>query len=77
MNRKEFAELLEKYGSNGSTGSTRNSPIQQGRPTAKLRELNLLRNESSDLENKFKGIACVKNVMVCWILVEYIRYLLL
>uniref|UniRef100_A0A3Q3WD43 PDZ domain-containing protein n=1 Tax=Mola mola TaxID=94237 RepID=A0A3Q3WD43_MOLML len=28
---KEFAELLEKYGSNGSTGSTRNSPIQQGR----------------------------------------------
>lgn len=31
MNRKEFAELLEKYGSNGSTGSTRNSPIQQGR----------------------------------------------
>lgn len=30
-NRKEFAELLEKYGSNGSTGSTRNSPIQQGR----------------------------------------------
>lgn len=33
-NRKEFAELLEKYGSNGSTGSTRNSPIQQGRPAA-------------------------------------------
>uniref|UniRef100_A0A3Q0SMT1 Si:dkeyp-72e1.9 n=1 Tax=Amphilophus citrinellus TaxID=61819 RepID=A0A3Q0SMT1_AMPCI len=28
---REFAELLEKYGSNGSTGSTRNSPIQQGR----------------------------------------------
>ncbi|XP_073350902.1 syntaxin-binding protein 4 isoform X2 [Pagrus major] len=28
--KKEFAELLEKYGSNGSTGSTRNSPIQQG-----------------------------------------------
>uniref|UniRef100_A0A3P9B360 Si:dkeyp-72e1.9 n=1 Tax=Maylandia zebra TaxID=106582 RepID=A0A3P9B360_9CICH len=27
----EFADLLEKYGSNGSTGSTRNSPIQQGR----------------------------------------------
>ncbi|MED6288837.1 hypothetical protein CHARACLAT_030372, partial [Characodon lateralis] len=27
---REFAELLEKYGSNGSTGSTRNSPIQQG-----------------------------------------------
>ncbi|XP_022521597.1 syntaxin-binding protein 4 isoform X4 [Astyanax mexicanus] len=26
--RREFAELLEKYGSNGSTGSTRNSPIQ-------------------------------------------------
>ncbi|XP_016383170.1 syntaxin-binding protein 4-like [Sinocyclocheilus rhinocerous] len=26
--RQEFAELLEKYGSNGSTGSTRNSPIQ-------------------------------------------------
>ncbi|KAF4093080.1 hypothetical protein AMELA_G00028790 [Ameiurus melas] len=26
--RKEFAELMEKYGSNGSTGSTRNSPIQ-------------------------------------------------
>ncbi|KAI9534168.1 hypothetical protein NQZ68_016886 [Dissostichus eleginoides] len=26
---REFAELLEKYGSNGSTGSTRNSPIQQ------------------------------------------------
>ncbi|XP_073695415.1 syntaxin-binding protein 4 isoform X2 [Garra rufa] len=25
---REFAELLEKYGSNGSTGSTRNSPIQ-------------------------------------------------
>ncbi|XP_037400563.1 syntaxin-binding protein 4 isoform X4 [Pygocentrus nattereri] len=29
--RREFAELLEKYGSNGSTGSTRNSPIQHGR----------------------------------------------
>ncbi|XP_048051948.1 syntaxin-binding protein 4 isoform X6 [Megalobrama amblycephala] len=29
--RREFAELLEKYGSNGSTGSTRNSPIQQSR----------------------------------------------
>ena len=28
--RREFAELLEKYGSNSSTGSTRNSPIQQG-----------------------------------------------
>ncbi|XP_071357458.1 syntaxin-binding protein 4 isoform X2 [Trachinotus anak] len=28
--KREFAELLEKYGSNGSTGSTRNSPIQQG-----------------------------------------------
>ncbi|KAM6957273.1 syntaxin-binding protein 4 [Aplochiton taeniatus] len=28
--RREFAELLEKYGSSGSTGSTRNSPIQQG-----------------------------------------------
>ncbi|XP_075888551.1 syntaxin-binding protein 4 isoform X2 [Nelusetta ayraudi] len=28
--KKEFAELLEKYGSNGSTGSTRNSPVQQG-----------------------------------------------
>ncbi|XP_077411762.1 syntaxin-binding protein 4 isoform X1 [Vanacampus margaritifer] len=28
--KKEFTELLEKYGSNGSTGSTRNSPIQQG-----------------------------------------------
>ncbi|XP_039680865.1 syntaxin-binding protein 4 [Perca fluviatilis] len=28
--KKEFAELLDKYGSNGSTGSTRNSPIQQG-----------------------------------------------
>ncbi|XP_056096579.1 syntaxin-binding protein 4 isoform X3 [Rhinichthys klamathensis goyatoka] len=28
---REFAELLEKYGSNGSTGSTRNSPIQQSR----------------------------------------------
>ncbi|XP_077591582.1 syntaxin-binding protein 4 isoform X2 [Stigmatopora nigra] len=28
--KKEFANLLEKYGSNGSTGSTRNSPIQQG-----------------------------------------------
>uniref|UniRef100_A0A3Q3EMK7 Si:dkeyp-72e1.9 n=1 Tax=Labrus bergylta TaxID=56723 RepID=A0A3Q3EMK7_9LABR len=28
---REFSELLEKYGSNGSTGSTRNSPIQQGR----------------------------------------------
>ncbi|KAM9784570.1 syntaxin-binding protein 4 isoform 4-T4 [Syngnathus typhle] len=28
--KKEFAELMEKYGSNGSTGSTRNSPIQQG-----------------------------------------------
>uniref|UniRef100_A0A3Q3DJG6 Si:dkeyp-72e1.9 n=1 Tax=Hippocampus comes TaxID=109280 RepID=A0A3Q3DJG6_HIPCM len=28
---KEFADLMEKYGSNGSTGSTRNSPIQQGR----------------------------------------------
>ncbi|KAL3053022.1 hypothetical protein OYC64_005534 [Pagothenia borchgrevinki] len=27
--KREFAELLEKYGSNGSTGSTRNSPIQQ------------------------------------------------
>ncbi|XP_057201853.1 syntaxin-binding protein 4 isoform X3 [Triplophysa rosa] len=26
--RQEFAELLEKYGSTGSTGSTRNSPIQ-------------------------------------------------
>ncbi|XP_036445782.1 syntaxin-binding protein 4 [Colossoma macropomum] len=29
--RREFAELLEKYGSSGSTGSTRNSPIQHGR----------------------------------------------
>ncbi|XP_028268426.1 syntaxin-binding protein 4 isoform X2 [Parambassis ranga] len=29
--KREFAELMEKYGSNGSTGSTRNSPIQQGR----------------------------------------------
>ncbi|KAL4659010.1 syntaxin-binding protein 4-like [Arapaima gigas] len=29
--RKEFAELLEKYGSSGSTGSTRNSPVQHGR----------------------------------------------
>ncbi|XP_062307024.1 syntaxin-binding protein 4 isoform X2 [Osmerus eperlanus] len=28
--KREFAELLEKYGSNSSTGSTRNSPIQQG-----------------------------------------------
>ncbi|XP_019747846.1 syntaxin-binding protein 4 isoform X1 [Hippocampus comes] len=28
--KKEFADLMEKYGSNGSTGSTRNSPIQQG-----------------------------------------------
>ncbi|XP_057673871.1 syntaxin-binding protein 4 isoform X2 [Corythoichthys intestinalis] len=28
--KKEFADLLEKYGSNGSTGSTRNSPVQQG-----------------------------------------------
>ncbi|CAL8342831.1 unnamed protein product [Merluccius merluccius] len=28
--KREFAELLEKYGSNNSTGSTRNSPIQQG-----------------------------------------------
>lgn len=27
--KREFAELMEKYGSNGSTGSTRNSPIQQ------------------------------------------------
>ncbi|XP_035771079.1 syntaxin-binding protein 4 [Neolamprologus brichardi] len=27
--KREFADLLEKYGSNGSTGSTRNSPIQQ------------------------------------------------
>ncbi|KTG43421.1 hypothetical protein cypCar_00007996 [Cyprinus carpio] len=26
--RREFAELLEKYGSNSSTGSNRNSPIQ-------------------------------------------------
>lgn len=31
LERKEFADLLEKYGSNGSTGSTRNSPIQQGK----------------------------------------------
>ncbi|XP_015824423.3 syntaxin-binding protein 4 isoform X2 [Nothobranchius furzeri] len=28
--KRDFAELLEKYGSNGSTGSTRNSPVQQG-----------------------------------------------
>ncbi|XP_034567778.1 syntaxin-binding protein 4 isoform X1 [Notolabrus celidotus] len=28
--KREFSELLEKYGSSGSTGSTRNSPIQQG-----------------------------------------------
>ncbi|KAJ3601278.1 hypothetical protein NHX12_032251 [Muraenolepis orangiensis] len=28
--KREFAELLEKYGSNSSTVSTRNSPIQQG-----------------------------------------------
>ncbi|KAK7938841.1 hypothetical protein WMY93_002167 [Mugilogobius chulae] len=27
--KRDFAELMEKYGSNGSTGSTRNSPIQQ------------------------------------------------
>ncbi|XP_051789572.1 syntaxin-binding protein 4 isoform X2 [Erpetoichthys calabaricus] len=27
--RREFAELLEKYGSSGSAGSSRNSPIQQ------------------------------------------------
>ncbi|XP_038595211.1 syntaxin-binding protein 4 isoform X3 [Micropterus salmoides] len=31
--KREFAELLEKYGSNGSTGSTRNSPIQQAGST--------------------------------------------
>ncbi|XP_018599734.2 syntaxin-binding protein 4 [Scleropages formosus] len=29
--RKEFAELLEKYGSSGSIGSMRNSPVQHGR----------------------------------------------
>ncbi|XP_045077410.1 syntaxin-binding protein 4-like isoform X1 [Coregonus clupeaformis] len=29
--RREFSELLEKYGSSSSTGSTRNSPIQHGR----------------------------------------------
>ncbi|KAM9474560.1 syntaxin-binding protein 4 [Salvelinus alpinus] len=29
--RREFSELLEKYGSSTSTGSTRNSPIQHGR----------------------------------------------
>ncbi|XP_055048585.2 syntaxin-binding protein 4 isoform X2 [Misgurnus anguillicaudatus] len=29
--RREFSELLEKYGSTGSTGSTRNSPIQHSR----------------------------------------------
>ncbi|XP_035387724.1 syntaxin-binding protein 4 isoform X2 [Electrophorus electricus] len=29
--RREFAELLEKYGSHSSTDSTRNSPIQHGR----------------------------------------------
>ncbi|XP_048848125.1 syntaxin-binding protein 4 isoform X2 [Brienomyrus brachyistius] len=29
--RKEFAELLEKYGSSASNGSIRNSPIQQGK----------------------------------------------
>ncbi|XP_060749082.1 syntaxin-binding protein 4 isoform X3 [Tachysurus vachellii] len=29
--RKEFAELMEKYGSSSSTGSTRNSPIQHSR----------------------------------------------
>ncbi|XP_055770227.1 protein lin-7 homolog C-like isoform X2 [Salvelinus fontinalis] len=29
--RREFSELLEKYGSSASTGSTRNSPIQHGR----------------------------------------------
>uniref|UniRef100_A0A3P9HKG8 Si:dkeyp-72e1.9 n=1 Tax=Oryzias latipes TaxID=8090 RepID=A0A3P9HKG8_ORYLA len=28
---REFADLLQKYGSTGSTGSTRNSPIQQSR----------------------------------------------
>ncbi|KAF6732820.1 Syntaxin-binding protein 4 [Oryzias melastigma] len=28
--KREFADLLQKYGSTGSTGSTRNSPIQQG-----------------------------------------------
>ncbi|KAL0993560.1 hypothetical protein UPYG_G00109770 [Umbra pygmaea] len=28
--RREFTELMEKYGSNSSTGSTRNSPIQHG-----------------------------------------------
>ncbi|XP_061568506.1 syntaxin-binding protein 4 isoform X2 [Cololabis saira] len=28
--KREFADLLEKYGSNSSTGSTRNSPVQQG-----------------------------------------------
>ncbi|KAM4635732.1 syntaxin-binding protein 4 isoform 2-T2 [Polymixia lowei] len=28
--KREFAELLDKYGSNGSTGSTRTSPVQQG-----------------------------------------------
>ncbi|KAK5913298.1 hypothetical protein CgunFtcFv8_007842 [Champsocephalus gunnari] len=27
--KREFAELLDKYGSNGSTGSTRSSPVQQ------------------------------------------------
>lgn len=27
--KREFADLMEKYGSNSSTGSTRNSPIQQ------------------------------------------------
>ncbi|XP_015215260.1 syntaxin-binding protein 4 isoform X2 [Lepisosteus oculatus] len=29
--RREFAELLEKYGSNSNTGSARSSPIQHGR----------------------------------------------
>lgn len=61
MNRKEFAELLEKYGSNGSTGSTRNSPIQQGRPTAKPKGFN--QPFGSELENYCKGNYYVKSMM--------------
>ncbi|KAJ7989895.1 hypothetical protein DPEC_G00309230 [Dallia pectoralis] len=48
--RREFTELLEKYGSNSSTGSTRNSPIQQG-----TTPLSVLPNASRYLDSTSSG----------------------
>ncbi|XP_019906346.1 syntaxin-binding protein 4 isoform X3 [Esox lucius] len=48
--RREFTELMEKYGSNSSTGSTRNSPIQHG-----MTSLPVLPNASRYLDSTSSG----------------------